>query len=219
MEYFIPLLQKTPLFPNFSDQELETALHAMDAQTISYQRDALIFKEGQFTDKLGIVIKGSITIERIDYFGNRNILSYNHQGQLFAETYALLSTPMMVDVVAKEDCTILFLRINKINQISLQGETWLQKLIHNLLYVSTQKNLILSKHNFHTSSKSIRGRVLSYLSDVALETGSHEFDIPFNRQQMADYLGLDRSALSGELSKMRNEGLIAYRKNHFVLYE
>ena len=93
----------------------------------------------------------------------------------------------------------------------------MQRLVRNLLSVSAQKNLILSRRMFHISAKTIRGRLQSYLSDQAARRGRQEFDIPFDRQQLADYLGVDRSALSAELGRMQREGLLRVRKNHFVL--
>ena len=83
--------------------------------------------------------------------------------------------------------------------------------------IASQKNLNLSRRSVHTSAKSIRGRLLSYLSDQALAQGSRSFSIPFNRQQLADYLNVDRSAMSNELSKMQKEGLLQSDRNQFTL--
>ena len=87
----------------------------------------------------------------------------------------------------------------------------------NLLTISAHKNLHLSGRSFHTSPKSIRGRVMSYLNSVSIQTGKREFDIPFDRQQLADYLNVERTALSKELGKMQKDGYFTVRKNHFLI--
>ena len=112
------------------------------------------------------------------------------------------------------DANILFLRMGKVNS---SMEPWAMKYITNLLTISAYKNLTLSGRSFHTAPKSARGRVMAYLNSVALQKHSREFDIPFDRQQLADYLNLDRTALSKELGKMKKDGIITVRKNHFVI--
>ena len=159
--------------------------------------------------KIGIVLNGSVNIETIDYLGNTSILSHIQKDEIFAESYALSKTPMSVYVKACEDCTIQFLDI--------QALDYCPKLQHTLLMVSTQKNIRLSQRIFITSNKTIRDRVLAYLSYVSIQKKSTSFQIPFNRQQMADYLNVERSALSKELSKLKKEGLLDYNKNEFIL--
>ena len=122
-----------------------------------------------------------------------------------------------MDVVANESSRVLFLRIGRLRKLSSENEAWVSRVINNLLSISTHKNLVLSGRSFHTSPKSVRGRVMSYLDSVSIRMGSKEFDIPFDRQQMADYLNLDRTALSKELGRMQDEGLIRFRKNHFII--
>lgn len=140
------------------------------------------------------------------------------EGEIFAETYASIpDQKMLVNVIAAEDTEILFLNVGKMLHICSNSCIFHNKLIENLLQVSAQKNLALSRRIFNTSSKSIRGRLLSYLSNQAVLCNSKEFDIPFNRQQLADYLSVDRSALSKELGKMSKERLVYVKKNHFRL--
>ena len=114
---------------------------------------------------------------------------------------------------------MLFLHIGHLLQDSYLDQSWYVKLNHNLLALLAKKNLILSDRIFYTSSKSIRGRLLSYFSAQVMKKQSREFDIPFNRQQLADYLGVNRSALSHELGKMQEEQLIEFKRNHFVIKE
>ncbi|MCR5607032.1 MAG: helix-turn-helix domain-containing protein, partial [Treponema sp.] len=126
----------------------------------------------------------------------------------------LSNEPLMVDVVAVEESTVLFINMKK-----LISSKYKSHIVMNLLKVSAKKNLNLSRRIFHTSSKNIRGRILSYLSYQSLINNSKEFEIPFNRQQLADYLNVDRSALSAELSKMQKDGFLDFHKNHFLLKE
>ena len=117
------------------------------------------------------------------------------------------------------DCEVLFLDVRKILKVCPNACEFHQNLVKNLLAISAQKNLNLSRRIFHTSSKTIRGRLLSYLSYQAMECGKNEFDIPYNRQQLADYLGVDRSAMSNELGKMQKDGLIEVKRNHFRILD
>ena len=123
----------------------------------------------------------------------------------------------MVSVVASEKTEVLFLNVGRILQVCSNNCSHHGKIIRNLLSVSARKNLNLSRRIFHTSAKSIRGRLLSYLSYQAMKNSSREFDIPFSRQQLANYLSVDRSALSNELSKMQKDGLLKAERNHFIL--
>ena len=124
---------------------------------------------------------------------------------------------VMISVVAAEACDILFLDVGRMLQVCPNSCGFHNKLIRNLLSIASQKNLTLSRRIFHTSSKTIRGRLLSYLSFQSVKHGSREFEIPFNRQQLADYLSVDRSAMSNELSKMQREGLLTVDRSHFIL--
>ena len=161
--------------------------------------------------------KGEIlVIENNDILGNSSILNKLETGDVFAETYAITGTPMMVDVVAAQSCKIVFFNVRNLLE-NAKNSSLAQKTTRNLLFISMQKNLILSSRIFCTSPKTIRERLAIYFSEQVTRTGSTAFDIPFNRQQMADYLNLDRSALSKELGKMQDEGLIRYRKNHFEM--
>ena len=132
--------------------------------------------------------------------------------------YALTGGPLLVDAVAAEDCEILAIRLGALLGENHAGASWQGKLLRNLVSIFAGKNRALSHRIFCTSPKTIRGRLVTYLSAQALEQGSSSFSIPFDRQQLADYLGVDRSALSKELGRMRDEGLLETRKNHFLLH-
>ena len=211
-------LQHTMLFQGMTESEVALALQSLIASEKRFDKGETLLMAGSVIERLGLVLEGSVTIESNDAWGNRTIISHVGRGQVFAETYALLDhEPMLVDVTANEDCRILFLRTGSLQSLTGHPEPWTMKYIANLLSISAHKNLILSGRSFHTAPKTIRGRVMSYLNSVSLQKRSREFDIPFDRQQLADYLNLERSALSKELGKMQREGLITVRKNHFSI--
>ena len=212
-------LQKTMIFRGMDENEIEEALTALSAAEKKYKKNSAIFHAGRTTERMGLVLSGSVNIESNDMWGNRTILSHVGKGQFFAETYALLENePMLVDVTANEDCCILFLHIGSLKQLMSTRNTWMQKLVTNLLTISAHKNLTLSGRSFHTSPKTIRGRVMAYLNSVSLQKGANEFDIPFDRQQLADYLNLERTALSKELGKMQKDKIISVNRNHFIIH-
>ena len=198
--------------------EVQTALEALCAHERRYVRGETLLRAGETTDSMGLVLEGSVTIKSDDVWGNRTILSHVGPGQFFAETYAFLKgSVLLVDVCANEDCRILFFRLDGLQAPSGHAAPWQLRLLSNLLTISSRKNLVLSGRSFHTSPKTIRGKVLAYLHSVSLQRRSGEFDLPFDRQQLADYLSVERTALSKELGKMRDAGLIAFHRNHFVL--
>ena len=215
---YISQLQNTMLFREMSEEDIASALTMLHAEEMKYKKGHILLHAGDMTDRMGLVLEGSVTIESNDVWGNRAILSHVGQGQFFAETYAFLADePLLVDVVANESCRVLFFRTGLIRRLPDAPEWWAFRLTTNLLTISAHKNLHLSGRSFHISPKTVRGRVMAYLNTVSLQKRSKEFDIPFDRQQLADYLNLERTALSKELGRMQKEGLIRTRKSHFVV--
>ena len=211
------IIENSILFTGMDATEIKECLQNLHAYEKSYKKGTTIMYAGHTTRIMGLVVTGSVTIESNDIWGNKTILSNVGANGFFAETYAIKQNEiMLVDVCANEDSTILFLTIGHLFTEN-NHSTWKTKLIKNLLMISTQKNLTLSRRSFHTSLKSARGRILSYLNSVSLQKHSSEFDIPFNRQQLADYLNLERTNMSKELGKMKRDGIIEYHKNHFIL--
>ncbi len=211
-------LKKTMIFQGMDDNELTASLDFFRAYEQNFKKGSTILHAGDLTDKMGLVMEGSVTVESDDAWGNRSILSKVEAGGFFAETYAVLpKEPLLVNVIANEDCHILFLRIGSLKQLQNNMEQWMIKFVSNLLMLSMHKNLMLSSRSFHTAPKTIRGRVMAYLNSVSMQKHAREFNIPFDRQQLADYLNLERTALSKELSKMKADGLIDYYKNSFKI--
>lgn len=210
-------ISKTALFQGCSEEDIFTMAKHLDFRTNRYRKGEVILSAGSIVTDIGLVLSGSVRIEHTDLWGNKSILGITPAGGVFAESYACIpNEPMLVDAAANEDCKILFVSFPK---LFAPCPAWgcQSRLIQNLLAISAGKNLLLSKRSLHTSPKTIRGRLLSYFSQEALAQGSRKITIPFDRQQLADYLNLDRSALSKELGKMKRDGLMEYRKNVFEL--
>lgn len=206
-----------PIFFGFSEEECQAITRLSCFWKKDFTKDAVIFHKGDRTGEAGVVLSGSVNIESTDLWGNKSILSNIRSGHIFAETYALCREPMMVDVVAAENSEVLFINLCFLLGENNRKESWYAKLISNLLGMTAQKNIVLSNRIFFTSAKTIRSRLLSYFTSMSVKSGTTTFQIPFNRQQLADYLNLDRSALSKELCKMRDDGLIEFYKNSFKL--
>ena len=205
-----------PLFQGLADARLDSLAQAGHLRTKHFAKHAVIFRAGSRVQEIGIVLQGSVHIENLDLWGTKSILSSIAPGQAFAETYAFCGDVLMVDAVAAEACEVLFLHIAALSDPRVEPAVR-DALLHRLLNISMRKNLSLSQRIFCTTPKTVRGRLLTYFAAQAAKGGSMAFDVPFNRQQMADYLNLDRSALSKELGRMRDDGLLEFEKNHFVL--
>ncbi|HIY53229.1 MAG TPA: Crp/Fnr family transcriptional regulator [Candidatus Agathobaculum merdavium] len=210
-------LPPCPLFDGITPAQSAAMLGCLGAAQRTFDKHARLLSAGDTTAALGLILSGSALIQSDDLWGNTTVLDRVRPGQIFAETYACTGEPLLVDVVAAEPCTVLFIDVGRVLHVCSNTCAHHERLIRNLLTLSAQKNLGLSRKIFHTSSKSIRGRLLSYLSYQARRCGSRTFTIPFDRQQLADYLNVDRSALSNELGKMQKEGLLQTQRSRFVL--
>lgn len=189
----------------------------LDFRTVSYKKGEVIFAAGSMVTEIGLVLSGSVRIEHTDLWGDKGILNITPAGGVFAESYACIpDEPMLVDAVANEDSDILFINVPGLFSFGPLWESQ-NRLIQNLLMISAEKNLQLSRRSLHTSPKTIRGRLFSYFSQQVSAQESSRITIPFDRQQLADYLNLDRSALSKELGKMKRDGLIEYHRNRFEI--
>ena len=210
-------IRRCVLFRGMEEAELAAALRALKVEERRFEKNQAVFTAGESTEKMGLVLSGSVTVESCDLWGNRSILSHVGPGEFFAETYAMLaSEPLLVDVRANEPSRILFLHVGGLEQIA--GEApWQLKLLKNLLGITAEKNLRLSARSFHTAPKTIRARLMAYLNAQSVRQGRAVFTIPFDRQQLADYLNVERTALSKELGKMRQDGILEVKKNRFRL--
>ena len=211
-------LSKIPIFQGIEEPEIASLLQCLQATERTYQKGETILSEGSITENMGIVLSGMALISCNDIWGNASILGNAAPGCVFAEIYACIpGQPLLVTVTAAEDTCILFINARRILTTCPNACPIHAKLARNLLTVCAYKSLQLSQRILHTSSKSIRGRLMSYFSECAKRAGSNSFVIPYNRQQLADYLNVDRSTMSNELSKMQKDGLLTYKKNYILL--
>lgn len=210
-------ISKTALFRGCSEEDILQMSRHLDFRTDKFRKEDIVFSTGSIVTDIGLVLSGSVRIEHTDLWGNKSILGITPAGGVFAESYACIpNEPMMVDAAANEDCEILFISVPKLFTPCPVYESQ-SMLIQNLVIISAEKNLQLSRRSLHTSPKTIRGRLFSYFSQQVSAQGSNKIIIPFDRQQLADYLNVERSALSKELGKMKNDGLIEYNKNTFLI--
>ena len=207
-----PCMTSSPLFRDIAPADLASLLDCLDARERAYEKGAWLLRRGEWTDRLGLVLSGTVHILREDFWGSRSIVGLAGPGEIFAESYALAGEPLEVSVLAASDARVLFLRV----ETALTG---CGQLTRNLTALLAEKNLTLTRKMRHMARRTTREKLLSYLSAQALRSGGPEFDIPMDRQQLADYLAVDRSAMSAALGKLRDEGVLEFRKNHCRLLE
>ena len=218
MEKKIRPVPESELFRGISEGEGLSILKCLAAVKKQYRKGETVFGMGDRAGAMGLVLSGKIEIFRDDYWGNRQILGTSEPGDLFGESYACMpGEPFMVMAAAAADSEVLFLEVGKILNVCSPACEFHSRLIHNLLYILAEKNLRLTRKIDHMGRRSIREKVMAYLSFQAESKKSAEFEIPFNRQQFADYLAVDRSALSAELSRMQRDGIIRYEKSRFTI--
>ena len=214
LQKYLSILRNSPFFKGLTDNEILSILHCVNATTISKKRDSYIFRAGDITEVMGIVVSGCVLIIQEDIWGHRNILSKCHAGDFFGEPYAASRGAVLnISVVADEDCEIILLNVKRLLITCPTACEHHQKLIRNLVSVLANKILILNDKITHVGKRTTRDKLLSYLSAESIRHSSLSFD----RQQLADYLCIDRAAMSTEISKLQKEGFIKTNRNHFEL--
>lgn len=218
MKDFLPVLRSSPLFSGISAEEASAMLSCLQAEKKDFPKEAFLLHAGDTAESIGLILSGSILVIQEDIWGNRNILSKAGPGQTFAAAYACAPGSVLnVNVFAETPVTALFLNVKRILNVCPSACAHHSRIIRNLLSDLAEKNLRFSEKLTHMSQRTTRDKLMSYLSAEAQRLGTYEFDIPFSRQQLADYLGVERSGLSLELGKMRSEELLDFHKNHFAL--
>ena len=218
MKEFFPVLHMAALFSGISDEELTAMLSCLGARIDTFPKGSRLLRAGDTVEEVGLVLAGSVLIVQEDIWGNRNILSKAMPGQTFAEVFACAPGAVLnVSVEAESAVTVMFLRIKRILSVCPSACSHHARIVRNLLGELAEKNLRLNEKLTHLGQRTTRAKLMSYFSAEAQRRGGYEFDIPFSRQQLADYLGVERSGLSLELGKMRDEGLLAFHKSHFLL--
>lgn len=219
MREFIPVLQKNILFKDSTPDEIEHMLNCLQAQTKDFPKGTYVYNVNEKSSKFGIVLSGSVIIEKQDYWGNTNIINHISAPDLFGESWALgnSSLGMGIQVLAREKTEILFIDIQKLLTPCKSLCSFHTKIIQNLVQSLAKKNRFLNEKIQLVSRRTTKDKVLSYLSEESMKSRDSIFSIPFNRQELADYLGVDRSALSATLSALKEEGFLDFYKNQFRL--
>lgn len=218
MKEYIPILKQTKLFADVGEEDILAMLGCLQAVKRSYRKGEFVHRQGEQLRRIAVLAEGTLHIRRDDYWGNRSIVNVIAAGEMFGESYAAPdSEPLLYDIVAVEECTVISFEIRKLLTVCSAACRFHSLVIQNLLYTVTAKNRQLTQKLNHMAQRTTREKLLSYLSEQSKKSGSATFAIPFNRQELADFLSVDRSAMSGELGRMRDEGLIRFEKNRFTL--
>lgn len=219
MKKYLSILINSKLFYGIREEEIESMLECLTSEVKFFDKGEYVFRRGERIDSVALLLEGGVLIQKEDYWGNLSILGEITEGEIFGEVYACLgSDEMMHNAVAVKRCSVLLINVKKILTMCPSACPFHSRLIRNLLSVMAAKNKMLARKLEHMSRRTTREKLLSYLSEQSQRAGSPSFDIPFNRQQLADFLSVDRSAMSAELGRMRDEGLLTFSRNHFILH-
>lgn len=220
MEKYISVLKKSIIFNGLSDEEIRATLIDLTPKKISCEKGNFIIRNGDIIKSFGIMISGKAIVIKEDFWGNRSVISELLSGDIFAETFACLkNSTAEISVEALEKTEVMFFNVEKILEGNIKREDCQRKIIRNMLVNLAKKNLNFTRKIEHIKKKTIRDKLLSYLSGESMKNNSLTFEIPFNRQQLADYLSVDRSALSTEIGKLQKDGIVKCKKNKFTLLQ
>ena len=213
-----PVTAACPLFRDVPEDQLPGLLRCLGAEYRDYGKNEFVFHAGEQTRRMGLLLSGGLHILREDVWGSRELVARVGPGELFAEVYACLPRrPLEVAVEAEGPSRVLFLEAGRVIEPCGARCPFHCGLTRRLLLILAEKNLMMSEKLAHTARRTTREKLLSYLSAQARRQGSPRFQIPFDRQQLADYLGVDRSAMSAVLCRMRDEGILEFHRNSFYL--
>ena len=218
MEKYIPILKRTQLLSGVGEEEIGAMLNCLQARLCTYKKGEYVLRQGEHLDKILVLVGGKLHIQRDDYWGNRSIINMVSVGEMFGEAYvAPESGTLMNDVLAVEDSAVIFFDVKRIITVCSAACRFHSMVVQNLFFAISEKNRKLVQKLTFMTKRTTREKLIAYLSEEAKRQNSSEFSIPFNRQQLADFLSVDRSAMSNELCKMRDEGLIEFEKSCFKL--
>lgn len=218
MKKYFEVLRKCSLFNRIEDENLIALLGCLGAKVESFGKKYTIFAEGKPAKYIGIILSGSAQVIRIDYNGNRSIVAGIASSEMFGEAFACAElTAIPVTIIANEPCEVMFIDCQRIIHSCTNACNFHQQIIFNLMKELAVKNLMFHQRIEITSQRSTRDKLMKYLLLHAKKYGCRSFEIPFNRQELADYLEVDRSGLSTEISKLSKEGIVKCSRNHFEL--
>lgn len=218
MEQYFERLSRCQLFHGIEPEHMSDMLSCLGGKVVSITKGSTLFLEGDPARYVGIVLEGMVQIVRDDYYGNRSILAVVSPGELFAEVFSCAGLDTMpVSVVALTSGSVLLMDCKRMLQSCPNTCPFHSRLISNLLRGMARKNLMLTQKIRHMTQRTTRDKLMEFLLDQAKQNKSSEFVIPYDRQALADYLGVERSAMSAEIGKMRREGLIESNGSKFRL--
>lgn len=218
MKNYISVLKRTQLFAGVGENEILSMLSCLGARQADYKKGEYVLRQGEYLNDITVLVQGKLYIQKDDYWGNRSILGQIAVGEMFGEAYvAPMSGTLLNDVVAVEDSTIIFFDVKRIITTCSAACRFHAMVVQNIFFAISEKNRKLVQKLDHMSKRTTREKLISYLSEEAQKQKTATFVIPYNRQQLADFLSVDRSAMSNELCKMRDEGLLEFERNHFKL--
>ena len=218
MKQYIPALKRTQLFSGVGEEEIAAMLSCLGARPRTYKKGEYVLRQGEHLSDILVLTQGGLHIQQDDYWGNRSILGRLSPGEMFGEAYvAPESGALLNDVVAVEDSTVLFFDVKRVITTCSSACRFHTMVVQNLFFAISEKNRSLVQKLGHMSRRSTREKLISYLSEESRRHNSASFTISFNRQELADFLSVDRSAMSNELCKMRDDGLLRFEKNKFTL--
>lgn len=214
------IIKNTKLFAEMKDEDISSVLSCLCTVEKKLLRGQHLYRAGEKIANAALVLEGAIHIYREDYWGNSSIIAEAGEGELLGEVYSYFSDePAGINAVAVRDSVVILMDIRRMLLTCGTACSYHTKLIQNFVRVIADKNRELTQKIEHLSQRSIRGKLMSYLSEQSLKAGSDSFVIPFNRQQLADFLSVDRSAMSKELGKLKEERVLDFYKNHFTLMD
>lgn len=218
MKKYIPVLKKCGLFEEIEEENLTAMLDCLGAKVFSVKKDMTIFQEGTPAKYIGLILSGAVQMVQDDFYGNRSIVTSIGENGLFGESFACAGiTSLPVSFIASRDCEIMLIDCKRITNTCCNACSFHKQVIFNLLHLVARKNLDFHQKIEIISKRSTKEKLMTYLLSVAKQTGSSSFTIPYDRQALADYLGVERSAMSAEIGKLRKEGIIECQKSHFTI--
>ena len=219
MEQYLFILRNSPFFQGMTEEEIMSVLHCVNATVQQIKKDRYILRVGDRTESMGLVLRGAVLVLQEDLWGHRNIIYRIGPGEYFAEPFAATAGSVLnVSVVADEDSEIMMLNMERFLTTCPHACAHHSRMVRNLVSVMARRVLDLNDKLTHISKRSTREKLLSYLSAESMRQGKLAFTIPYDRQQLADYLSVERAAMSVELSKLQKEGLLKTNRNYFELY-
>ena len=218
MKKYLNILRKCSLFQGITEENLLRMLGCLGVRVERFDKKYTVFSEGSPARYIGILLSGAVQIAQNDYFGNRSLIAQISEGELFGEAFACAAVPEIpISVIASSESEVMLIDCSHILHTCSNACGFHQQLIFNLMKTLADKTLSYHRKLSVTAKRSTREKLMAYLLEIAKEKGRDSFEIPFDRQELADYLGVDRSGLSAEIGKLREEGVLESNRKHFRL--